>query len=195
MKTIINSRNHKITNPKTITKDRTCNCVDKGKCPLSWNCLVNSSIYKAALTSTNLHYKEKIYFGTAETTFKLWYSNHQRSFKFSKYKTDTELFNQVWQMKKSGQTIVITWKIVRRCSPYNPNSKRCYFCLNEKLEIATYRGNNLLNKKIEPISKWRHQNKYTLSKYDTKDWRQLHCKKPLYCNFPFVNHIRLKIVG
>ena len=54
----------------------------------------------------------------------------------------------------------------------NPNSKRCYLCLNEKLKIATYRGNNLLNKKTELISKCRHQNKYTLSKYDTKDWRQ-----------------------
>ena len=126
MKTIINSHNHKITNPKTITKDRTCNCVDKAKCPLSQNCLVNNIIYKAVLTSTNPHYKEKIYFGTAETTFK---SNHQRSFKFLKYKTDIESSNEVWRMKKSGQTPVITWKIVRRCSPYNPNSKRCYLCL------------------------------------------------------------------
>ena len=33
MKTIINSHNHKITNPKTITQDRTCNYVDKAKCP------------------------------------------------------------------------------------------------------------------------------------------------------------------
>ena len=38
--------------------------------------------------------------------------------------------------------------------------------------------------KTELISKCRHQNKYTLSKYDTKDRRQLYCKKPLYCNFP-----------
>ena len=195
MKTVINSHNHKITNPTTITKDRTCNCLDKVKCPLSQNCLINNSIYKAVLTSTNPYYKEKIYFGTAETTFKLRYSNRQRSFKFLKYKTDTELSNEVWRMKKSGQTQVITWKIVQRCSSYSPNPKRCYLCLHEKLEIATYRGNNLLNKKTELISKCRHQNKYTLSKYDTKDWRQLYCKKPLYCNFPFVNHIRLKIVG
>ena len=121
----------------TITKDRTCNCVDKAKCPLSQNCLVNKIIYKAVLASTNSHYKEKIYFVTGKTTFKLQYLNHQRSFKFLKYKTDTELSNEVWRMKKSGQTPVITWKIVRRCSPYNPNSKRCYLCLNEKMEIAT----------------------------------------------------------
>ena len=78
-------------------------------------------------------------------------------------------------MKKSGQTPVFTWKIVRTCSPYNPNSKWCYLCLNKKLEIAPYRGNNLLNKKTELISKCRHQSKF--SKYDTKDRRQLYCKK------------------
>ena len=48
-KAIINSHNHKVTNPKTITKDRTCNCVDKAKCTLSQNCLVNNIIYKASV--------------------------------------------------------------------------------------------------------------------------------------------------
>ena len=80
MKRNFNSHNHKITNPKAITKERTCNNVDKAKCPLSQNCLINN-IYKAVLTSTNPRYKGKIYFGTAETKFKLRYSNHQRSFK------------------------------------------------------------------------------------------------------------------
>ena len=138
MKTIINSHNHEVTNPKTITKDRNCNCVDKAKCPLSQKCLVNNIIYKTS-TSTNPHYKDKIYFGTGETMFKMRYSNHQRSFTFWKYKTDTELSKEVWQMKMFGQTPIITWRIVRRCSPCNPNSKRCYLCLNEKMEIATYR--------------------------------------------------------
>ena len=69
MKTIINSHNYKITNPRTIPKDRTCNCPDEAKCPLSQKCLVKN-IYKAVSTSTNPHYKEKIYFGTAETPFK-----------------------------------------------------------------------------------------------------------------------------
>ena len=195
MKTIINSHNHKVTNPKTITKDRTCNCMDKAKCPLSQNYLTINIIYKAVLTSTNPHYKEKIWFGTAETTFKLQYSNHQRSFKFLKYKIDKVLSSEVWEMRKSGQTPVITRKIVRRCSPYNPNLKRCYLFLNKKMKIATYRRYSLQNKKTELTSKCRHQNKYTLSKYDTNDWRQFYIKKPLYYNFSFVNHIWLKIVG
>ena len=61
-------------------------------------------------------------------------------------------------MEKSGQTPVIMWEIVQKYSPYNPNSKICYLlCLNEKLETVTYRGNCLLNKKTELISKCRHQ--------------------------------------
>ena len=56
-------------------------------------------------------------------------------------------------MKKSGQTPVIAWEIVRKCSFYEPNSKKCYLCSNKKLEIATFRGNNLLNKKTELLLK------------------------------------------
>ena len=177
MKTIINSHNHKITNPKTITKERTGRGVDKAKCLLSQNCLINNIIYKAALTSTNPCYKEKICFSTAETIFKLRYSNHQSPFKFSKYKTDTELSTEVKRMEKSVLSPVISWEIVRKCSPYIPNSKKkrkkkkrkCYLSLNEKLEIATYQENIWLKKKAELISKYRHQNQYALFKYDTKD--------------------------
>ena len=109
MKTgIINSHIEKIINAKTITKERTCNCITvEAKSLLSQSCL-NNNICKTILASTNTSQKEKIYFGTAETTFKLRYSNHQRSFKFLKSKTDTELSNKVWQMKMSRQTQIIT---------------------------------------------------------------------------------------
>ena len=36
---------------------------------------------------------------------------------------------------------------------YNPNTKRYSLCLNEKLEIAKYKGHNLLNKQSEIIDK------------------------------------------
>ena len=169
MKTIINSHNHKITNPKTITKERTGRGVDKAKCLLSQNCLINNIIYKAALTSTNPCYKEKICFSTAETIFKLRYSNHQSPFKFSKYKTDTELSTEVKRMEKSVLTPVITWEIVRKQKKKKKKKRKCYLSLNEKLEIATYQENIWLKKKAELISKYRHQNQYALFKYDTKD--------------------------
>ena len=43
----------------------------------------------------------------------------------------------------------ITWKIFRICRSYNPNSKRWLLCLHEKYETATYKTNNLLNKRNE----------------------------------------------
>ena len=117
-----------------------------------------------------------------KTTFKLRHSNHQKSFKFLKYKADTKLSNKVQQIKKSGQTTVITWKIVRKCSSCNPNSKRCYLCLIEKLEIATYQGNNLLTKNgTDAYSK-------TSTCFPSMT-QMIDC-----CNFPFVKHIPLKII-
>ena len=51
-----------------------------------------------------------------------------------------------WEIKKRNGTPKIAWKIIRIC-PYNPNSKRCLLCLNEKLETATYNGDSILNKR------------------------------------------------
>ena len=52
--------------------------------------------------------------------------------------------------------------MIRICPSYNPNSKRSHLCLNEKYEIETYKGNNLLNKKTEIINTCRHRSKYKL---------------------------------
>ena len=70
-------------------------------------------------------------------------------------------------MKNS--TPEITWRTTRKCLPYNYNSRKCYLCLDEKLEIALYEGETLLNKKTELISKCRPQNKFLLLRYDSKD--------------------------
>ena len=33
----------------------------------------------------------------------------------------------------------VVWKVIRILRSYNPNSKRCLLCLNEKCKIATYK--------------------------------------------------------
>ena len=60
-------------------------------------------------------------------------------------------------------------KILGQYEAYNVNTKRCLLCLNEKLQIAIYRGNNMLNKRTEIISKCRHRNKFALASYDSMD--------------------------
>ena len=46
-----------------------------------------------------------------------------------------------------------------KCPSYNPNSKRCLLCLNEKYEIATYKGDNLLNQRTEIMNTCKHRSK------------------------------------
>ena len=86
-----------------------------------------------------------------------------------KYKGDTELSKRFWEVKKRDGTPNITCRIIRICRSYNPNSKRCLLCLNEKYEIATYKGDNLLNKRTETINTCRRRSKYKLASCDTID--------------------------
>ena len=112
-------------------------------------------------------YKQKCYLGSCETTFKDRFGNHKKSFNHLKHKNDTELSKEFWEIKKRNGTPKLTWKIIRICTSYNPNSKRCLLCLNEKYEIATYKGNNLLNKSTEIINTCRHRSKYKLANCET----------------------------
>ena len=82
---------------------------------------------------------------------------------------DTELSNELWSIKNNNCTTNIVWKILRKHQMYNPDTKRCSLCLNEKLEIARYKGRNLLNKRSEIINKCCQQNKFALALYDSKD--------------------------
>ena len=72
-------------------------------------------------------------------------------------------------LKRNNFIPRLTWSIVRECPLYSLSKRNCYLCLNEKLEINSYKGNNLLNKRSELINKCRHLNKHTLLRHDSKD--------------------------
>ena len=84
-------------------------------------------------------------------------------------KYDTQLSNELWKIKAAKEEPVLVWKMLGQYQPYNVNTKRCLLCLNEKVQIAIYRGNNMMNKRTEIISKCRHRNKYVLASYDSMD--------------------------
>ena len=172
IKSIINAHNFKILNEIDSTKSndiQTCNCIKKDECPLDGKCLTDNLIYKAVISCNQPSYIPRKYLGSAETTFKIRFGNHKKTFKYLKYENDTELSKELWKIKKNGYIPKISWSIHKKCLPYNFNTKRCHLCLNEKLEIATYPGNDLLNKRSELISKCRHETKYVLLRHDTKD--------------------------
>ena len=173
IKSAINSHNRKILHSPVDNQSRTCNCINKTDFPLQEKCLSENTLYQADISSEN--FQTKIYYGISETKFKTRYSNHKKSFNHEKHKNDTQLSNELWKVKASKEEPVLVWKILGQYEASNVNTKRCLLCLNEKLQIAIYRGNNMLNKRTEIISKWRHRNKYTLASYDSMD-RNVRCK-------------------
>ena len=91
VKSIIQKHNKIVLNPPTNTTKKTCNCINKEKCPLLQKCLTKNIMYKATWTSSQDTYQHKIYYGITKTKFKQRYANHIKSFKHDKHQNDTQL--------------------------------------------------------------------------------------------------------
>ena len=168
IKSVINSHNKKILHTEPINPNqKTCNCQNKDNCPLNHQCLTKNIIYEATLTSNIPNYQEKKYVGLCETTFKKRFSNHKQSFSTEKYKNNTALSTEYWKIKEQHGEPKVKWKILRKAKAFTPESRNCQLCLGEKYEIASYDGNNLLNKRNEVVAKCRHKRKYILASYGT----------------------------
>ena len=94
--------------------------------------------------------------------------NHTKSFTHEDYANDTDLSKEYWEIKRNKFIPKVTSSIVRECPPYNLSKRKSYLCVNEKLEINSYKGNNLLNERSELINRCTQQNKHTL-RHDSKD--------------------------
>jgi len=169
MQSIINNHNNKILNQTQENDKRTCNCINKELCPVNGECLKECTIYETTINSSDPTYTEKKYISLSEPSFKKRYANHKKSFANAKYEKETELSKEVWKIKRANHVPILKWKIRKQCAPFNRAKMRCSLCINEKLEIALYEGDNLVNKRSELISKCRHENKHTLLRHDTKD--------------------------
>ena len=119
MKTIINNHNKNILRKKPLIDTSACNCQNKKICLLNGQCQIGEVVYESTLTSNQQNYKDKKYFGIAEESFKGCLYNYNLSFRNEFYKNDTELSKELWQIKLKNYTPKITWRIIRKCPPYN----------------------------------------------------------------------------
>ena len=167
-----NSNNH---NKKILSNtpeiEVSSNFRNKSNCPLDGKCLNPNIIHKAQITSSQLNYKQENYIGSNETNFINSFKNYAISFNLEHYENDTELSKAYWITKWNYFIPKVTWRIIRKCAPFNTTKRKCHLCLNKKLEIGSYRLDNLLNKRSELIIKCRYQNKFTLLRHDNKDYK------------------------
>ena len=82
-------------------------------------CLSNNILYQANITTIGENSKTKGYYGICETTFKLRYANHKKSFNHRNRKSNTELSNEIWKIKDNKRSINITWQILGRHHAYS----------------------------------------------------------------------------
>ena len=158
----INSHNRSVLEERQPLERGGCNCREGSTCPLAGECLTGNVLYDATLTSNLRNYGEKLYIGISEPEFKKRFGNHTKSFRDKAYSKDTELSKEIWRLKEKNATFEVHWRIRRLCPSYEPSSKKCLLCLNEKMDILEHDGNNLLNKRSEIISTCRHRLKHSL---------------------------------
>ena len=162
IKSKISTYNKNILNKPVNQNTWKFNCVNKNTCPLNGYCLLENILYIATIKSDKKNYQPRNYKEISEKTFEKRYKNHKKSSNVNRYKNDMKLSVEHWNLKAGNYNPKVTWAVKNQFSAYNPHSKRCSLCLNEKFEILEDKEKNLLNEKSEVMSKCRHQNKYML---------------------------------
>ena len=136
------------------------NCRIKRNCPLNGRCLEKSLNYEAEISTSQAKYP---YIGLTEGPFKDRWHTHNTSFTHRSYANSTALSKKIWQLKDRNIPYKISWKILRKAKAYS-GGKTCDLCLSEKQLILNSKSKNLLNSKIELISKCRNMNKFMLKR-------------------------------
>ena len=131
LQTIIKKHNRKILGTsKTPYTENNCNCRKKNDCPLKNNCLTQSVVYNANVT-TESDTTGKNYIGLTEGTFKQRYTQHKPSFRNRNYSNSTELSKHIWTLKDNNTNFTINWSILATAPAYSNKSKRCHLCLTK----------------------------------------------------------------
>ena len=166
---IIKGHNRNLLSKKKAEVTNLCNCRNKLNCPLQGTCQKKSIVYQCEIEAPNT--EKKTYIGLTEREFKTRFGEHKTTFNNKKYSNSTTLSSYIWEMKKKGiHNASLKWSFIKEISSYNNTTKRCNLCLYEKYAILNHPSQeDLLNKKSELVSKCRHQNKFLLANYKSKD--------------------------
>ena len=104
-----------------------------------------SNKYKATLTSNQDTYQHKMYYGITETKFKQQCATQVNSSGMISIK-ETQNLRINYGASKTISILQMLHDRLGNTSLHCPYTKSCSLCLKEKLEIARYKGHNLLNK-------------------------------------------------
>ena len=138
-----------------------CNCRVPNSCPVANNCLEKNVIYQATVQRQD-DQKVETYIGLTSTSFKDRWTSHKSSFRLPNHENDTKLSAYIWKLKREGVNFNLSWKIISKSNAYNPSTKKCWLCLNEKYFIMYRSDMATLNKRHDFFTPCPHKKKYKL---------------------------------
>ena len=157
----ISSHNKRILNSNST--EFGCNYNNRDECPLENKCLTPRIVCRADVTNNKTDV-QKYYYGISDTPFEDRYENHKTSFRHRSHFTTSDLSKCYWKLIDNGVVPTVKFSIAKRVKG-NTFIIKCNLCLSEKAFIIRNLDDaNMLNKRSEFISKYRHINKRLLNR-------------------------------
>ena len=160
VKNLIKQHNTSIMKNSPETNNGACNCRTKDNCPLDGKCLSECMFIRLQYCQQN---KQRCTLAQLRVVSKAGTTIIQRSFHLRVYEHETELSKHIWSLKDINIEFSTKWCIKSKAIPYKCGSQNCELCLAEKVAVARYKGDGLLNKRTELLSKCRHRNKFIIA--------------------------------
>ena len=113
-------------------------------------------VYQATVKRTDTQTKET-YTGLTVGTLKKRYNQHMSDFRNLSGRKSTTLNKYIWHLKEEGAPYEISWKKIARGRVFNPITKTCQLCLQEKYLIMFSLKGATLNKRNELYNTCRHR--------------------------------------
>ena len=146
-----------------------CNCQKskKDECPVPGACNQRGVVYQATVSSEGGR-SVQTYVGLAKD-FKARYSKHKSSMETPSPENSTTLSTHFLSQKTAGLDPKLSWKFLKTNLPsFNPVTKKCILCINEKFYILFKPDEATLNSRSEIFSACRHKKSELLVPPDPK---------------------------
>ena len=133
-----------------------CNCrAGEEQCPLDGKCLTEKVVYRATVNENSG--SVNTYTGLTSQTFKARFYSHTNSFKYRDGDNSTTLSTHTWNLKDQNENFDINWEIIDKAQPFNPSTRKCRLCQQEKFYILFDSEGATLNKRSKLYSTCRHR--------------------------------------
>ena len=161
MASAISRHNKGILQKNLVMDPPPCKC--DTPCPVGGKCRMKDVVYEARVEE-KISKKWETYTGLTYRPFKDRLKEHKDDMADPLRRSNSKLAGHIWDLKDRGIEFNVSWRFLAKAPPFNPVTRKCLLCLEEKHFIMYGRGTSTLNKRSEIFNTCRHRHKDLLVK-------------------------------